>query len=101
MDERLTELLRAKGRIASDKTNVNGRFVTIEVTEGAAKVAWELTKELPVAFPNGYFSKAPTYWSATRYQVQANSKRPAFVHTGVAYPAGSFGDVTEIYIEEA
>ena len=100
MDERLTKILREKGRIISDKTNANGRFVTVEVSEDAAKVAWELTKELPVAFPSGYFSKAPTYWSATKYQVQANSKRPAFVHTGAAYPAGSFGDVTEIYIVE-
>ena len=100
MNERLTELLKTKGGIISDKTNVNGRFVTIRVSEDAAKVAWELTKELPAAFPGGYFSKAPTCWSATKYQVQANSKRPAFVHTGVAYPAGAFGDVTEIYIVE-
>lgn len=96
MKDQLTEMLKAKGTIVKDCENVNGRFVTIVVSD-PRQVAWDLIKELPVAFPQGYFSKVPTYWG-DKYSVQANSKRPALVLERAIYPAGSFGDMTEIYL---
>ena len=98
MNDQLTKILNEKGVIVEDFENVNGRFVTVLV-EDARMVAWDLCRELPLAFPKGYFSKAPTYWSAHEYSVQANSKRPALVLERAIYPAGSFGDTTRITIQ--
>ena len=98
MDRKLTEMLKTKGVIVKDLTNVNGRFVTVMVSS-PRKVAWELTKEMPQEFTQGYFSKVPTYCGEGKYNVQANSKRPRLVLERAIYPAGSFGKKTEIYLE--
>ena len=97
MKQRLTEILKAKGTIIRDIENINGRFVTLAVSD-PRMTAYELAKELPAAFPKGHISK-PTYWG-DEYSIQANSKRPAFLHPGCIYPAGAFGDMTKITIKK-
>lgn len=97
MKDQLTQILSEKGTIVEDFENVNGRFVTVLVEDAPHKAAWELSKELALAFPRGHVSK-PSGWQG-EYNVQVNSKRPAFLHPGCIYPAGSFGDKTEITIQ--
>ena len=97
MKDQLTKILNEKSTIVEDFTNCNGRFVTVLV-ENPRLTAYELSQELPVDFPEGHTSK-PSYWGPNEYEVQFNSKRPAFLHPGCTYPIGAFGDMTKITVK--
>jgi len=90
-----TLLENAGAATTSDKSNENGRFITVKV-EHPSKDSYALRETLLGHFAN-VSQVSYDRWDDT-YSIQVTTKRPAITGRGVIHRRDEFGDVTYIKI---
>ena len=86
------------GRIIEDKTNENGRFITVAVAADSRLKVWALQK---LAKPHFAHASLPSmaFDCDLDYSFSVYTECPSLLLPGCIYPAGSFGQMTHVEVQ--